>query len=121
VRRVLVLAGLISLGALAFGAYDWANGPEFSPAKWREARASYSEQLDDLARDAVESDALIGKSRPELRRILGRPDRVLLSRPPVWVWHAGVVNDYYGPGDDGTLRIRFDRLTGRSSEATLSP
>jgi hypothetical protein len=113
------VAGVMAAGALAYAVYEWADGPEFSPTEWREARARDSEHLDDLATDAVESDALIAKSRPELRRMLGRPDRV---RGPdrVWEWDIGWINDGIGPGDAGTLRIRFDRRTGRSSKATAS-
>jgi hypothetical protein len=117
---LLLLGGLIAAGALAFAAYDWANGPEFSPAKWRDARASDSEELDLLATDAVESEALIARSRRELRLMLGRPDRVDKARN-AWVWDIGLANDYYGPGDDATLVIRFSRSTGRSNSATIGP
>ena len=113
----MFLAGVIAAGVLAIAVNDWADGPDFDPAEWREARAGNSENLDDLAIDAVESDALIGQTPPELRRMLGRPDRVREGNR-AWEWRIGFSNDYIGPGDAGTLLVRFNRRTGRSSKAT---
>jgi len=113
------LAGVIAAGLLGFAVYDWAKGPDFDPVEWREARAKSSENLDDLAKDAVKSRALLGKSRPELRQILGPPDRVRRGNH-AWEWDVGFTNDYIGPGDAGTLLVRFNRRTGRSSKATAS-
>lgn len=120
VRYGVVVVVILVLGALAYSLYEWTDGPDFSPAEWREARASDSEDLDLLATDAVESDALLDKSGPELRQMLGRPDRVDRERR-VWGWYVGEVNDYFGPGDDVTLYIRFNPRTRRSSRATTGP
>ena len=64
----------------------------------------------------MESRALLGKSRPELRQLLGPPARVRRGNH-AWEWDVGFTNDYIGPGDAGTLFVRFNRRTGRSSKA----
>lgn len=85
----------------------------FSASDWRRARQSRDfDAMEIQARRAVSDGDLLDLTGPELRQLLGDPDRVA-RRAGTWSWEMGFVNDYVGPGDQGALRVTFegDRVT----------
>ena len=109
-RRVLVAATVlfvVGVGALLAPAAVVASW-DFDAAAFREARAAQDDDtLERQAHLAVDDEALIGKSRDDLRALLGAPDRVG-KRRRLWIYDVGFINDLLGPGDGGYLYVRFD-------------
>jgi hypothetical protein len=103
---LLLVSGLALVGAyygLAIHSED-----DFSAERFRAAlRAEDYEAMETEARRAVRSGDLIGMSPARLERELGPPTRVGRRRH-LYVWYLGMINDFIGPGDDGSLYVQFD-------------
>ena len=115
--RVLIAAAamfVVGVGALLAPAAVVASW-DFDAAAFREARAEQDdEMLERQAHLAVDDGALTGRSEAEVRRLLGEPDH-RRRKGRLWVFDAGEVNDFLGPGDAAHLFVRFDR--GRAVDA----
>lgn len=119
---VAVAATVAGAGAVALaGAVQSATGcgdDRIDRQSWVAARADERDgavtDQERIAHAIVDCGLLDGRSRQEVRSILGRPDR---AGPKRWVWNAGWVNDGIGPGDGQELIIRFD--DERVSRSTL--
>ena len=113
---------LLALGAGAMAALASLPRPAFDAASFRSAAASGDdEQLERQAYRAVEQDVLLGLSRTEARRVLGKPDRIS-GTGHVWTWDVGMINDAMGPGDGGRLYVIFDpsgRVTSGKVDTSL--
>jgi len=89
----------------------------FKRDAWREVRG---DQREHEAEALAECDALVGKTRAEVTRMLGEHDtRGSTSTSRKWWFFAGEVNDAFGPGDGQTLYVHFDHR-GVVKRATLA-
>ena len=80
------------------------------PAAWRAARTDDRTGVvthdERIAAAVVDCRLLHGRSRAEVLRALGKPDR---RDGRTWSWSAGWVLDGLGPGDGQELILRFGR------------
>jgi hypothetical protein len=95
-------------GAVVSASADDCGGFRFSPERWRQAIDRGGGREEDeavaLADALVRCRTLDGRTRADVRRLLGRPHR---SSPSTWTWSIGWVNDFLGPGDAEALSVRF--------------
>ena len=112
-RTLVVVAALLLLAVAPVlvllardGVADWSR---FDAQQFRSAAGRGDlDELERHAHAAVDQRALEGLTRERVRRLLGTPNRVA-HRSRAYVWDLGMINDFSGPGDQGALRVRFDR------------
>jgi hypothetical protein len=80
-RGLAIVATLVLLGVGAaivlMVRHSWTEARAFHPAQFRAAAANDdSDALEDEARAAIRHRALHGRSRAEVRALVGKPDRV---------------------------------------------
>jgi hypothetical protein len=111
-----VLAATAALAVIAVGALSGGAAPVdcdtyvFPRRSWDAARRAYRQ--DDgparrLARDVVRCDLVLGRTRREVRALLGAPDG-LVPGDAQWSYGVGVTRSIVDP-DDVYLTITFAR------------
>ncbi len=116
-RGVLAGGALFVLFAVPMTA--WAAWPEpaFDPAAFRQAMvAGNDDRVEIEAYRAADQGVLIGKSKEDIRALLGRPHQAARTH---WRWNVGMIGDFLGPGDGGSLYVHFDLATERAKSAEV--
>ncbi len=114
-----VLAGGALFVFFAVPMTAWAAWPEpaFDPAAFRQAvMTEDDDRLEIEAYRAVDQRVLIGKSKDEVRALLGSPHLAVRTE---WEWPVGMIGDFFGPGDSGSLYVQFDPRTERVTSAEV--
>lgn len=97
--------GAAAVVAISVGGVILWPEPEFDATAFRRAHAAGDDEAVEVqARRAASQNALVGRSKDEIRRVLGSPDQATRRE---WAWYVGTVNDTLGPGDEGLLYVRF--------------
>lgn len=114
-----LVAGVALFVLLAVPITAWAAWPEpdFDAAAFRHAVATEDyDRVEIEAYRAADQGVLVGKSKDEIRALLGSPRRAVRTE---WEWHVGMLGDFFGPGDEGALYVRFDPRTERVESAEV--
>ena len=102
--RAAVLLVLIASTALPACSRDDSCSRFLRPGEW--TKIPIGERRIEAARTLVDCRTLVGKTKPELRRLLGPPpDR---SRRE-WGYGLGYLDSSMGPGRLADLGVYFDR------------
>jgi hypothetical protein len=108
---VLVLLALASSAVAGCGADDGDCSRSLKPGEW--TRIPVGDKRIEAARTLVACRTLVGKTRPEVRRLLGRPtDRYRRE----WGYGLGYLDSSMGPGHLANLGVYFGG--GRVRRAT---
>ncbi|MBJ7331246.1 MAG: hypothetical protein JHC95_15240 [Solirubrobacteraceae bacterium] len=112
-----IAAGVVGVLVVAAAALAIAFEPGFDSAAFRRAViAEDHDEVETQARRAVQEDVLVGRTKDEIRALLGSPHTAVRTE---WRWDVGVVNDVMGPGDQAWLILTFDPRTERVSGADV--
>lgn len=114
-----LVAGVVLFVLFAVPMTAWAAWPEpdFNAVAFRQAVATEDyDRVEIEAYRATDQDVLIGKSKDEIRALLGSPDRAVRTE---WEWYVGMIGDFFGPGDGGSLYVEFDPETERVASAEV--
>ncbi|MBJ7519840.1 MAG: hypothetical protein JHC84_09120 [Solirubrobacteraceae bacterium] len=106
--RAAVLAGC---SALTFAGCSLTGDSAFDAAAFRASHeAGDGDAVEEQGLRAIGEDAHIGKSKDEIRALLGSPDQATRNE---WSWSVGTINDGIGVGDGGAFFLYFqgDRVT----------
>ena len=87
---------------------SWRETRAFHPAAFRAAAMNDdSERLEDEARAAIRHRALDGRSRAEVRALLGTPDRVDRELH-LYQWDVQLNTWFFGLPEGGCVCVEFD-------------
>ena len=111
-RGLAIVATLVLLGvgaAIATMVRDgWREARAFHPATFRVAAANDdSDTLEDEARAAIRDRALHGRSRAEVRALVGKPDRVDRELH-LYQWDVQLDTWFFGLPEGGCVCVEFD-------------
>ena len=111
-RGLAIVATLVLLGvgaAIATMVRDsWREAQAFHPATFRAAAANDdSDALEDEARAAIRHRTLHGRSRAEVRALVGTPDRVDRELH-LYQWDVQLNTWFFGLPEGGCVCVEFD-------------
>ena len=111
-RGLAIVATLALLGvgaAIATMVRDsWREARAFHPAAFRAAAAiDDSDALEDEARAAIRHRALHGRTRAEVRALVGMPDRVDRELH-LYQWEVQLNTWFFGLPEGGCVCVEFD-------------
>lgn len=116
-RDALVGGALLLLFAVPVTAWAAWPRPGFDAAAFRQATAARDyDVVEDQALRAIDRRVLIGRTKDEVRALLGSPHQAVRTE---WRWSVGMIGDFLGPGDGGSLYVQFDPRTQRVESAEV--
>ena len=111
---------VVLLAAFALGACT--ERATFTAATFRDAATrGDDDELNRQAYAAAREQALVGLPRSRVHALLGsKPDEVW-REVHTDAWTVGEVNSTMGPGDQGYLAVRYDRMWRRVVRVEVAP
>jgi hypothetical protein len=111
-RAVAIVATLVLLGvgvaSAAMVRDGWREARAFHPAGFRAAAAGGDDDaLRDEARAAIRHRALLGRSRAEVRALIGRPDEID-HELHAYRWDVELDTFFFGLPEGGCVCVEFD-------------
>ena len=112
------MAIVVAVRALDITSTEERCSRPFDGERWRDRSAS-DDDRQAIARGLVRCRTLRGKTKREVRALLGPPSDRRGAHGGKWSYGLGMVNDYLGPGDGARLAVHF--RDGRVHRAAAEP